>query len=199
MSAFLSRLGLVVLSSLLLALLVGLLLEAVWGLAFWACCLLVILLGQYRHLWRLLQWSRHPSLDVDFEGDGIWDDIFGRLYRHERELRWAIERRDQDLRQVTAAAEALVDGIVTLDADNRIVWCNSTAARQLGLNLRSDRGRPVGNLVRDPAFIAYLAQGDFRRPLRLISERSGGAVLSVLLLRLPSRLIFAPTVCFSEM
>ncbi|MBW7901047.1 MAG: phosphate regulon sensor histidine kinase PhoR [Rhodocyclaceae bacterium] len=157
----------------------GVLVAPAWGWALFAVVLLLQLLSGLRHLARLDEWSRHPSPAQTLEGAGVWDDIFARLHRHERELRALIARRDLDLRQVAAAGQAIVDGIVTLDADDRIGWCNRTAERQLGLDLRSDRSQPIANLVRQPAFVAYLAAGDFSRPLRLNAVRNEEQVLSI--------------------
>ncbi len=166
----------------LLAVPAGLLFGAWVGWAMLAALLAWQLFYHLRHFARLVRWSCAPSPDRQFEGEGAWDEVFGRLYRHEKSLRGEIARRDEDLRQVAAAAEALTDGIVTLDTENRIAWCNSTAARQLGLSLATDRGQPITNIVRQPPFIGYLAAGEFSRPLLLHSDRSGGEVLSIQML-----------------
>ena len=161
------------------ALVLGFLVEPLWGVALFALFVVLQRVAGLRQLARLEEWSRHPSPSRTLEGSGVWDEIFARLHRHERELRGLIARRDLDLRQVAAAGQAIVDGIVTLDAENRIGWCNHVAERQLGLDLRSDRGQPIANLVRQPAFVAYLAAGDFSRPLRLAVGRGEETVLSV--------------------
>ncbi|MBI2308997.1 MAG: phosphate regulon sensor histidine kinase PhoR [Rhodocyclales bacterium] len=161
------------------ALVVGVLISPALGWAIFSSVLLLQLLLGLRYFSRLEAWSRHPSPTHALEGAGVWDEVFARLHRHERELRGQIARRELDLRQVAAAGQAIVDGIITLDADNRIGWCNRTAEQQLGLDLRSDRGQPIANLVRQPAFVAYLAAGDFSRPLRLIPVRNEERVLSI--------------------
>ena len=63
------------------------------------------------------------------------------------------------------AAEALPDGVVLLDADNRIDWANVRAEAQLGLNLATDRRQPIVNLVRQPEFLRYVESGDYREPV----------------------------------
>jgi two-component system phosphate regulon sensor histidine kinase PhoR len=161
------------------AFVLGILVSPATGLAFFCAALALQLLNFLRYFSRLEKWSRNPSLKNTPEGAGVWDEIFSRLYRHEKEMRAVIARRDLDLKQVAAAGQAIVDGIITLDADNRIGWCNATAEKQLGLDLRSDRGQPIANLVRQPEFVNYLAAGDFRKPLRLTAVRNGDQVLSV--------------------
>ncbi|MDQ5946251.1 MAG: two-component system, OmpR family, phosphate regulon sensor histidine kinase PhoR [Pseudomonadota bacterium] len=160
----------------------GILVSPVIGLSVFCAVLALQLIGFLRNFSRLEAWTRNPLPETTPEGGGIWDEVFSRLHRHEKELRVAIARRDFDLQQVAAAGQAMVDGIVTLDADSRISWCNRVAEQQLGLDLRSDRFQPIANLVRQPAFINYLATGDFSKPLRLSSMRGDERVLSLFVL-----------------
>jgi len=133
----------------------------------------------FRNFARLERWSRAPVVDSSLEGEGAWDGVFGRLYRHEKDLRAQIARRDEEIAMLIAAGQALTDGVVLLDQQNQIVYCNTTAEMQLGLVVRTDRGQPIVNLVRQPEFVAYLQGGDFARPLTLRSERNEDRVLSI--------------------
>jgi len=133
----------------------------------------------FRNFARLDRWSQRPVVDASLEGEGAWDGIFGRLYRHEKELRSQISQRDDQIERLFAALQALTDGVVALDLNQQIVYCNSTAEDQLGLVLATDSGQPVVNLVRQPEFVAYLNSGDFERPLTLRSERGSDRVLSI--------------------
>ena len=60
-----------------------------------------------------------------------------------------------------SAAEAIPDGMVVLDATNRIEWANARAQAHLGLDLAHDTGQPLVNLVRQPEFVRYLETGDY--------------------------------------
>ena len=133
----------------------------------------------FRNFARLERWSQAPVVDASLEGEGAWDGVFGRLYRHEKELRDQIARRDREIAMLIAAGQALTDGVVLLDAHNHILFCNTTAEDQLGLVIRTDRGQPIVNLVRQPEFVAYLQSGDFAHPLNMRSERSRERVLSI--------------------
>ena len=73
------------------------------------------LLFHFRHFARLDRWSRHPVVDASLEGEGEWDGVFGRLYRHEKELRHQIAQREQEIAMLIAAGQALTDGVVLLD------------------------------------------------------------------------------------
>lgn len=149
------------------------------GWSFFSLSLLLQLLFQLRNFSRLERWSRAPLLDASLEGEGEWDNVFGRLYRHEKELRGVIARRDAEISMLISAAQALTDGVVLLDRNDQILFCNHTAEDQLGLRVASDRGQAVVNLVRQPEFAAYLESGDFSRPLTLRSERVKDLVLSI--------------------
>jgi two-component system phosphate regulon sensor histidine kinase PhoR len=105
-------------------------------------------------------------------GRGTWADAFSAIYRRVR-LRRAHQR---DLRQVIDrfrhAAEAMPDGVLLLDAGNRIEWSNARAAALLGLDPDGDRGQPIANLVRSPEFLRYVEAGDFREPVVIEQVRA---------------------------
>ena len=134
----------------------------------------------FRNFARLDRWSKAPVVDSSLEGEGAWDGIFGRLYRHEKDLRGQIQRRDEEIAMLMAAGQALTDGVVLLDQNYYILFCNTTAETQLGLKIITDRGQPIINLVRLPDFSKYLHDDDFGRPLTLRIERpEGRRVLSI--------------------
>lgn len=137
------------------------------------------MLFHFRNFSRLDRWSRQPALDASLEGEGEWDDIFGRLYRHEKDLRQQIAQRDREISMLIAASQALTDGIVVLDLSDHILFCNTTAETQLGIKLATDRAQSIVNLVRQPEFAAYLAAGDFSKPLVLRPERFKDRVYSI--------------------
>ncbi len=153
---------------------------AAWaGWAVFCGGLILQLAFQLRNFSRLERWSRKPAVDDSLEGDGAWDDVFSRLYHHEKDLRAQLARRDAEIAMLIAAGQALTDGVVLLDAQNHILFCNTTAEMQLGLVIRTDRGQPIVNLVRQPEFVNYLGGNDFVRPLTLRSDRNEDRVLSI--------------------
>ena len=113
------------------------------------------------------------------EGRGIWALAYTALYRRvrlrsarQRDLRLALER-------FVSGAEALPEGVVVLDANDRIQWANPRAQAHLGIDLRQDLGAPIANLVRQPAFVQYMTAGDFHEPVVFQSMREGTSTLSV--------------------
>ena len=139
------------------ALLAGLAAGAAWGWAVLSLGLLVLLAYHLRHFARLARWVAEPVLARVPEGEGAWDEVLAGLHRLER----AAAKREEELAEALArfrrAVQALPDGVLTLDAENRIEWSNDKAAAMLGLDVPADVGRPLGDLVRAPAFAECLA------------------------------------------
>ena len=121
------------------------------------------------HLARLARWLAQPLPGKVPEGRGSWDEVLTALHRYERSGAAREQQLADALRQLRRAAQAMPDGVVLLDAKNSIEWCNDQAAAMLELDPRADVGRPIANLVREPAFIDYLASHaeEGARPLRL--------------------------------
>jgi two-component system phosphate regulon sensor histidine kinase PhoR len=149
--------------------------DPVWGWGVLAAGLLVLLAYHVRHLALLARWVSQPVLGRVPEGSGVWDDVLAGLHRFER----AAARREEELTEALArfrrAAQALPDGVVILEADNRIEWCNRTAQAHLQIDAVRDVGQPIADLVRDPGFIDYLASGEEAAPVRV--ERGDASLL----------------------
>jgi len=119
------------------------------------------------HLSALRAWLRRPALESLPRGRGVWEEAFAELHRFLKRRDAEQEALDQSLARFRAAVRALPDGVVILDRENRIEWANPTATLHFGVEARRDFGQPVVNLIRRPDFVAYLAAGDFSRPLLL--------------------------------
>ncbi|HRE15626.1 MAG TPA: phosphate regulon sensor histidine kinase PhoR [Rhodocyclaceae bacterium] len=159
--------------------LVGLLSAPRYGWAAFSFGLLWQIFYHLRHFIRLERWSRQPEVSTDLEGDGAWDEVFARLYRHERELLSEIERQRREVGRFVTGGQALIDGIVAVDEQRVVIWCNHAAEDLLGINAATDLAQPITNIVRDPAFVTYLADAHFKRPLKLLRGRGGERVLSI--------------------
>ena len=119
------------------------------------------------HLSALRSWLRRPRLDTLPPGRGVWEEALAELHRFLKRRDAEQEGLDQSLARFRAAVRALPDGVVILDRDNRIEWSNPTAAHHFGIDARRDLGQPVVNLLRQPDFVTYLADGEFGQPLVL--------------------------------
>jgi two-component system phosphate regulon sensor histidine kinase PhoR len=165
---------------------VGLLALLMWPIAGGTVALVVLAAGAFIVLfWHLAQldaltrWASGALEESVPEGRGTWALAYAALYRRVR-LRSA---RQRDLRlaldRFVSGAEALPEGVVVLDAANRIQWSNPQAQTHLGVELRQDAGAPIVNIVRQPAFVQYLASGDFSEPVVIESQREAGLTLSI--------------------
>jgi two-component system phosphate regulon sensor histidine kinase PhoR len=126
----------------------------------------------------LIHWLRQPRAHALPDARGAWDEAYALLHRFERAAAREADRLSHALMRWRQAGEALPDGVVILDAQNRIEWLNEGAGRHFGLEPRTDIGRPVINLVRQPEFVAYVEAEDYGHAIPLHSEHGGGLTLS---------------------
>ncbi|MGE5385394.1 MAG: phosphate regulon sensor histidine kinase PhoR [Betaproteobacteria bacterium] len=153
-----------------LGLAVGLVADPWMGWAMFALGLAVQLVFHVRHVVLLERWLQAPSVDNELEGGGDWETMFANLYRHERGRLAEVEDAQHDNRMLIAALQALADGLISLDEQGRIEWCNASAEDMLGLDRRADQGQPIANLIRHPGFLSYLRKGSETDPLSLRSH-----------------------------
>jgi len=164
---------------LVLAVGAALLFGAVWGFAVLAIGLGAIIGVHLWHVDRLLRWSDAP-LDAPVpEAGGAWGLAFAALYRRVRTR--ALRHRDlaTTIERFRNAVEALPDGMVIIDAANRIQWANARAQEHLGLDLGKDTGRPLLNLMRQPEVVRYFEARDFTDAVVIDSLRGAGMTLSI--------------------
>jgi len=151
----------------------------VWALASLIAAGAAMFAFHLRHLSLLTEWAAGPLDAAVPEGRGTWGPVFSAIYRRVR-TRAAYQRDlQQMIERFRKAADALPDGVVVLDTDNRIEWANPRALLQLGLNLKSDRRQPIVNFLREPEFIRYLERGDYSEVVLVDSHRNTGATLSL--------------------
>lgn len=93
-----------------------------------------------------------------FATRGLWAEIFARVERVRAKARNRKKKYHRLLREVRESTGALSDGGIILNPDHEIVWFNPAATRLLGLDPATDIGNRLDNLLRHPAFIAYLAE-----------------------------------------
>ena len=160
----------------------GLMFGTTTGWAVFSAGLVLLLFHHMKNAASLTRWLRDPVAGNVPAGTGAWDYIFSLLYRYERVRTKQHLQLAKTLVRFRQAGRAHPDGVVILDADNRIEWCNDTAETHFDLNLESDAGQPVVNLVRQPEFVAYVEAGDYGQPIELRLTRGSDNVLSVQLI-----------------
>ena len=140
--------------------------------------LLLRWLSHMRNLVKLGYWLENPETRNVPEGEGPWEDIFARLNKMVREHRKERTKRAAALHDLELATSALPEGVVSLDKTDHIEWCNPLAEQHLGLDSARDIGQQITYLVRQPAFVEYLAAKNFTEPLLLHGLRQDDLVLS---------------------
>jgi two-component system, OmpR family, phosphate regulon sensor histidine kinase PhoR len=110
---------------------------------------------------KLRRWLRTGDTASPPRIPGYWGEITDRVRRLLRDRDRLLRDSDARLQEFLSAIQASPNGVVLLDAEGRIEWCNQTAAEHFGFDARRDVLQLIGNLVRDPAFAAYQAAGDF--------------------------------------
>ena len=129
--------------------------------------------------YQLIDWLRGSQAGEAPRHAGLWGELAYRIERaiRSREQQAQIERNR--LTQFIAAIEASPNGVMLLDANDQIEWCNSLAADHFNLDPHRDRRQPVTNLVRAPAFVAYLQAQRFDEAVE-VPDPPGRRVLSIL-------------------
>lgn len=110
---------------------------------------------------RLMRWLRGAQEGNAPRDAGLWGEVGYRVERALRQREQALARERKQLAQFLSAIEASPNGVLLLDANDQIVWSNAVAADHLGLDAQRDRRQPITNLVRTPAFVAYLQSSDW--------------------------------------
>jgi two-component system phosphate regulon sensor histidine kinase PhoR len=129
---------------------------------------------------RLMTWLRGGQ-ELDAPRDsGFWGELGYRLERALRSREQALAAENRRLDEFLLAIEASPNGVLLLDAMDQIVWCTAVAADHLGLDAKRDLHQPITNLVRSPAFVAYLQEGIWREPITLVAPGGGGSLQVVL-------------------
>jgi len=128
---------------------------------------------------KIIDWLEDFKVENVPDVSGWWDDLAAKLFRYLRLHQRQQQALTNALVSFRTAAQALPDGVVTLDSEGHISWCNDTAQEHLGLRLGSDIGQPLINLVRNPNFSQYIRSRSWEHPLVMTAPRSRSKVLSV--------------------
>jgi two-component system phosphate regulon sensor histidine kinase PhoR len=128
---------------LVLALIIGVLLDELW-LSFVIGCLIYV--GY--HLWQLYklsQWLVSNKASDAPHSSGLWEQVLGGIYKLREEL-------TEEEKNVKAAADnmyqalsALTDAVVIMDANGDIEWSNPAAIVLLGVRFPSAQGESLFN------------------------------------------------------
>jgi len=140
----------------------------------------VVLAHAFVDAWRaqrFMTWLRGQAEGPAPRGAGFWGEVGYRVERAVRTLEKRVDTESARLDQFLSAIEASPNGVLLLDANDQIEWCNSVAADHFGLDPQRDRRQRITNLVRAPAFVAHLQAGEYTEPVSFSGPGSRGTVL----------------------
>lgn len=157
--------------------LVGSQLDNVWiGLVMALVFYVGMMLRNYR---RFNTWLNGGGLAKKPLVNNFWSTIIDQIQRLVNQLRSEQQLLLDDVEYFKESFQALDDGVVIVDDRGRIDWCNKAALRLLGIDLDSDKGQLMANLVRAPEFIHYLEARDYQQALAIASPRSASLHLEI--------------------
>jgi two-component system phosphate regulon sensor histidine kinase PhoR len=129
---------------------------------------------------RLAAWLTEPNDTAAPRDTGFWGELGYRAEKALRQRERTIEAERERLRQFLSGIEASPNGVLLLDAEDHIEWCNGVAAAHFGLDPERDLRQRATNLIRSPVFVGYLQEGHFDEPVTLAGG-SGRSTLLVLI------------------
>jgi len=161
----------------------------IWGwfsstiaLLFLLVVLLAVMAYRARQLFKLGQWLGDARIETIPEADGIWDEVFSRLYKMVKLHNQTKQELAAELQYIELATSALPEGVAILNAANRIEWCNPLAQQLFDLDPEQDIMQDITYLVRQPEFVEYLHESNFSQPLIMRPARHDEKVLSIKLI-----------------
>ena len=154
------------------------------GIAAGIAVLAIPLIYSYINLAHLLKYTVDDSIETMPLPSGYFEDALSRLQRLVRNLKQRILSVEKQHNRFIEAFQASPNGILMLDDEDQIEWCNAIAERFFGLNFKRDVLQRINFLIRRPEFVQYLYKRQFNEPLLL--ERMGPAAnLSLMLQAFP--------------
>lgn len=157
---------------------------AEWAIVIGISLLSIPLVYSYINLARLGKYVQSDSVELMPLPSGFWEEVFFRLQRLVKALKQRMRNIEQQHDHFIEAFQASPNGILMLDENDQIEWCNAIAERFFGLNFKRDVLQRINFLIRRPEFIQYLTRRNFDEPLLL--ERMGpNSSLSLMLQAFP--------------
>ena len=124
-----------------------------WGLALGVVIYVLRFFGQFV---QFQSWIKYGGNEYSQNINSFWGMLAEQVRRHlvsERSIQQGL--RD-DIDYFRESLDALPDAAIILRSTGEIDWCNSAATRYFDIDLAADQGRPLLNLVRDPAVAKFL-------------------------------------------
>jgi len=142
------------------------------AIVFLVLSLTIYLISHLFWINELSKWLDKPKTTEIPDGNGIWQEIFSKIYKNYRVETKSKKDLTTAMEQFVQAADALLDGVVSLNESNEIIWCNKRAQLMFGINPIKDINKPILHIFRNTEFKKYLKEENFDLPLQINTENS---------------------------
>ncbi len=140
------------------------------AIIFFIISLIIYLISHIFWINELSKWLDKPNATEIPDGKGIWQDIFSKIYKNYRFDTKSKKDLASAMEQFVQAADALLDGVVSLNDSNEIIWCNKRAQLMFGIHPRKDLNKPIHHIFRNSEFKKYLDEENYESPLQIDTE-----------------------------
>lgn len=123
----------------------------------------------FLQLRRVSRWLDSGDSSPPPESFGVFGAVLDNIYRLQRKGAEEHRKLRAHIQYLQDSFASLEDGAVMVDENTCISWCNQAAIDMLGLRYPEDHGRQLTNLVRNPAFVVYIDNGDYGESLQIRS------------------------------
>ena len=149
---------------------VGMLFTKVYGLLLFAFLLILYALKQAYSLVSLDKWLNRPSQHTVPIGDSLWEPTFSKLYKFHKNTIKMKKDLGLALDQFILGAQALPDGVLSLDQSNHILWANKKIQHMLGIRLPDDLNKPITYIFRDTKLLDLIEANDNNKSISIIID-----------------------------
>ena len=149
---------------------VGMLFTKVYGLLLFAFLLILYTLKQAYSLVSLDKWLNRPSQHTVPMGDSLWEPTFSKLYKFHKNTIKMKKDLGLALDQFILGAQALPDGVLSLDQSNHILWANKKIQHMLGIRLPDDLNKPITYIFRDTKLLDLIEANDNNKSISIIID-----------------------------
>lgn len=142
----------------------------VYGLLLFVFLLILYTLKQAYSLVSLDKWLNHPSQHTVPIGDSLWEPTFSKLYKFHKNTIKMKKDLGLALDQFILGAQALPDGVLSLDQSNHILWANKKIQHMLGIRLPDDLNKPITYIFRDTKLLDLIEANDNNKSISIIID-----------------------------
>jgi two-component system phosphate regulon sensor histidine kinase PhoR len=141
--------------------------DLVWGIfsaLIFIASLLIHQLWHAQKFAKLLSSARYGDIPSAM---GIWGEIYYRLHKIVKSWRDQVLEVEQQHQRFIQAIQASPNGVIMLNENDQIEWCNAVAEDHFGIKARRDAMQRITHILRKPAFVQYIMRQNYREPVRL--------------------------------